>query len=283
MNQGRCLCGSVRYEIDGPVVYVVHCHCSMCRKHHGAGFVTWAVAPASGFRITAGADAIRRYESSPGTHRAFCSTCGSVTPELAPSGEHVIAPAANLEGDLPAPQLHMFVASKADWYQITDGLPQHEQWPAEYGMVPAPYTPPVAAPDGIRGSCLCGDVAFTIDTAPMGFYHCHCSRCRLARGAAHASNLMFAAEGFHWSRGAERVVTYRVPEAQRFGVAFCDRCGSSLPRVAADRGVAVVPAGSLDSAPGLRAVAHIFVASKADWDVLPDDGLPRYDAAPPRP
>jgi hypothetical protein len=41
MNQGRCLCGRVRYEIPGEIYSVVHCHCSMCRKHHGAAFATW--------------------------------------------------------------------------------------------------------------------------------------------------------------------------------------------------------------------------------------------------
>ena len=282
MNTGRCLCGKVRYEIDGPMSHVVHCHCTMCRKHHGSPFATWAVAPASGFRITAGADAIRRYESSPGTHRSFCTTCGSVTPEITPGGDHVVAPAANLEGDLPLPQLHMFVASKARWHTIADTLPQHEQWPAEYGMQAAPDAVPASTGDGIRGGCLCGAVAFAIDGAPLRFMYCHCSRCRLARGAPHAANLMFSTDGFHWLRGEDRVAGYQPPEAQRFAVAFCTDCGSALPRVNRKYGVAVVPAGSLDSDPGMRPQAHIFVGSRAGWDVIGDDGLPRYEAAPPR-
>ena len=64
MTDGRCLCGALRYQIDGPFVDMVHCHCSMCRKHHGAPFATWAVAPLSGFRWigdTATLELVRKY------------------------------------------------------------------------------------------------------------------------------------------------------------------------------------------------------------------------------
>ena len=50
MTEGGCLCGALRYEIDGPFVDMLHCHCSMCRKHHGTPFATWVAAPSSGFR-----------------------------------------------------------------------------------------------------------------------------------------------------------------------------------------------------------------------------------------
>jgi len=282
MNQGRCLCGKVRFEVEGPIHHMVNCHCGMCRKHHGSPFVTWAVAPADGYRVTAGTDAIVRYESTPGTHRSFCRTCGSVLPELTPSQQHVVVPAGNLEGDLPDVQLHMFVGSKAPWFTIADDLPQHEAWPAEYGMQPADWEPPAVADDKETcGSCLCGDVAYAIDGAPLRFMYCHCSRCRLARGAAHASNLFYAADGFRWLRGADEVVDYALPGARYFAVAFCGRCGSAVPRISAERGVAVVPAGSLDSDPGMRAQAHIHVTSRAAWERIGADGIPRFDALPP--
>ena len=78
MIHGRCLCGTVRFEVDGPLADLVHCHCSMCRKHHGTPYATWAVAPAAGFRYVAGRDTVARYESSPGMHRSFCPTCGTI-------------------------------------------------------------------------------------------------------------------------------------------------------------------------------------------------------------
>jgi hypothetical protein len=283
MNPGRCLCGNVRYEIDGEFFAVVHCHCSMCRKHHGSPFATWAVVPAAQYRLRAGADSIVRHESSPGQHRSFCRVCGSVTPELAPGGEHVVVPAGNLAGDLPRPRLHMFVRSRAPWHVIADDLPQHDAWPPGYGMQTVDRaTASTAAAPGVHGTCLCGDVAYVIDAPPLRFMYCHCSRCRLARSAAHASNLFYPLPAFRWLRGEERVAQYALPGAERFGVAFCRRCGSGVPRPAPAFDVVVVPAGSLDSDPGLRAQAHIFVDSRASWDVIADDGIPRFAELPPR-
>ena len=82
MTDGRCLCGALRYQIDGPFVDMVHCHCSMCRKHHGAPFATWAVAPLSGFRWVGDTSTLASYKSSEKGHREFCRVCGSVAPLL---------------------------------------------------------------------------------------------------------------------------------------------------------------------------------------------------------
>lgn len=282
MNHGRCLCGNVQFEVDGEFFAVANCHCSMCRKHHGTPFATWAVVPSANYRLTAGADSIDRYESSPGTHRSFCRRCGSVTPETTPSGEHVVVPAGNLAGELPRPQLHMFVQSKAPWYVIADGLPQHDEWPPEYGMQPVARAPrPAADAPGAQGSCLCGAVAYAIDATPVRFMYCHCSRCRLARSAAHASNLFYPLQAFRWLRGENLVVEFALPGAQRFGVAFCRRCGSGLPRPAPAHNVVLVPAGSLDTDPGMRPQAHIFVDSRAAWDVIGVDGIPQFAELPP--
>src|SRR5512141_2639243 len=139
MNQGRCLCGTVRFEGTAPVAALAHGHCSMCRKHHGTAFVTWAVVPAAALRITAGTDNIRRYASSAAGHRAFCATCGSVVPEIAPGGAYAVIPAGNIEGDLGLePQFHMFVGSKAARYQITDDLPQHAEFPPAFARPAEP-------------------------------------------------------------------------------------------------------------------------------------------------
>ena len=121
MNQGRCLCGTVRFEIDGPYTNMLHCHCSMCRKHHGAAFATFVAAPIEGFRYTSGESAIGHHASSPGLHRSFCTSCGSVMPEAMASMGLVVCPAGNLDGDLGiTPGMHMFTGSKAGWSEITD-------------------------------------------------------------------------------------------------------------------------------------------------------------------
>jgi len=282
MTQGSCLCGTVRYEIDGPFQSLLHCHCSMCRKHHGTAFATWALAPLAGFRLTAGADAIERYASSPGLHRSFCRHCGSVVPESNEKFGLVIAPAGNLEGDLGLePQFHMFTGSKAAWYTIEDDLPRYEAWPPQYGLEPVAREPVVVRPGVTQGSCLCGAVAYEIDGAPQRFYYCHCSRCRRGRSAAHATNVFFKAESFRWTRGAELVADHHAAGAQFFAVAFCRRCGSALPRVNLERNIVNVPAGSLDSEPGISPMAHIYVDSRAPWDTIRGD-IPQFAEMPAR-
>ena len=77
MLRGSCLCGGVRYEISGPLRGVLNCHCSMCRKAHGAAFRTRASVNAADFRWVLGEELVTYYESSPGNHRGFCRVCGS--------------------------------------------------------------------------------------------------------------------------------------------------------------------------------------------------------------
>jgi hypothetical protein len=283
MIEGTCLCGTLRYEIDGPLTSMMNCHCSMCRKQHGAAFATYVVAPVAGFRWIAGEDEVVRYQSSAQGTRAFCRRCGSVAPSTLPSMGIVFAPAGNLRGELGRhPEGHMFVGSKAPWHAITDHLPQHEVYPPGFPAEGVPR-PRVAPRDGVtEGSCLCGEVAYEIRGAPLRMMNCHCSRCRQGRSAAHATNVFYAADALRFTRGAELVREYKVPDAKFHAVAFCSRCGSKVPRVSPERGIAIVPAGSLDTDPGMRPMAHIFVADKATWFEI-TDALPQFAGMPPAP
>jgi len=283
MTHGACLCGTVRYEFVEPFVAIVNCHCSMCRKHNGASFATFAVAPAGSLRWLAGEDAIGRYRSSERGDRTFCKRCGSVAPMPLPGTDLAIAPAGNLEGDPGVrPQEHIFVGSKAPWYTITDSLPQHEGYPPALGGRLGLERPPVEARGDVTlGSCLCGGVAYEL-RAPLRMYNCHCSRCRRGRSAAHATNVFVEPEDFELTRGAELIAEYKVPDAKRFAVTFCTRCGGGAPRHIKELGLVGIPAGTLDTDPGIRPQANIFVASKAVWfDIT--DGLPQYAEAPPLP
>lgn len=282
MTEGRCLCGALRYQVDGPFVDMLHCHCSMCRKHHGTPFATWAAAPASGFRWVGDTSALASYQSSAQGHREFCRICGSVAPMVLDDMGMVIVPAGNLEDDPGIrPTAHMFVGSKASWYTINDDLPQHAEYPPAFGMPSTPRSAVELKPGIAQGSCLCGEVAYEISTPPLRMFYCHCSRCRQGRSAAHCANVFYKAEGFRWTRGADQVQDYAVPGAQFFGTAFCRQCGSEVPRVSVERNFASVPAGSLDSDPGITANAHIFVDSKAPWFDITDD-LPQFAEMPPR-
>lgn len=281
MTAGRCLCGSVRYEIDGPFSMMVNCHCSMCRKQHGAQFATFAAAPLAGFRWISGQDRQVEYASSPNGKRSFCRTCGSSGPLLAAEMGMAIAPAGSLEDDPGIrPQMHIFVGSRAPGHEITDGLPQHDAYPPEWGGE-GQERPAVHAKPGVTcGSCLCGAISWEAAGLPAMMYNCHCSRCRLARGAAYATNAFYPLDQFTWVRGEDQVDSYKLPDARFFAQVFCRTCGSPAPRALDRFNRALVPVGSADTDPGMQPMAHIFVGSKAPWFEI-TDSLPQFAEKPP--
>ena len=77
MLTGHCLCGSVRYEIDGEPLALLYCHCEECRRATGSSLNTSIFVRRSDFRTVGGEDILAFHESSPGNRRHFCSKCGS--------------------------------------------------------------------------------------------------------------------------------------------------------------------------------------------------------------
>jgi len=280
MAHGTCLCGTLQYEISAPFTFMAHCHCSRCRRHHGAPFATWVGAPLAAFSWISGADNVAEYPSPGGGTRRFCGTCGSVAPVLIEQiGMAMLAAGNIVEDTVIRPQFHIFVGSKAPWYEITDDLPQHEANPPEFGGgTGIERAVPESAGDRITGTCLCGGVEYTLGE-PIRMYHCHCSRCRRARSAAHTTNLFTTLDGFEYTKGEDLITDFHVPGAQYFGVAFCSKCGGSVARVSHARPVAVIPAGVLDADPGMHPQANIYVASKAPWYEITDD-LPQFAEMP---
>jgi len=127
--QGGCLCGAMRYEVDGPLTDVANCHCSMCRRFHGAAFATYAKIGVEHFRWLSGQDLLTAYETSPGIGWAFCRICGSSlgVPMHGKLSEITLGSLDTDPGVRPAE--HIFVGSKAAWFEITDTLPRHDTWP----------------------------------------------------------------------------------------------------------------------------------------------------------
>ena len=129
--RGSCLCGKVRYEIRGAVSHMTHCHCSMCRKAHGAAFATYGRVQRSDFVLTRGVDDIASYHSSPGVIRTFCRQCGSTLQFISDKRPSTISVALGTLDDDPRidTSSHIFVKSKAPWFQITDDMPQYAERP----------------------------------------------------------------------------------------------------------------------------------------------------------
>ena len=125
MLEGSCLCGQVRFQLAGGAQFINHCHCSMCRKAHGAAFGSFLHADGRAFSWLSGQVQVTRFQSSPGNWRAFCAVCGSNLPVLEDEGAHVIIPAGTLDGDPGVrPVVHIHAGSMAPWHSISDDLPQ---------------------------------------------------------------------------------------------------------------------------------------------------------------
>jgi len=137
------------------------------------------------------------------------------------------------------------------------------------------------APPAITGSCLCGSVRFEVQPPFVAFRYCHCGRCRKATGSAHAANLFVPGGQFAWLQGEESVNRFDLPDAKRFSVWFCSRCGSRVPHKVRDGENFLVPAGLLDKDPMTRPEESIFWGSKAEWYQAPHT-LPRHEDYAPR-
>lgn len=127
--KGSCLCGKIRFEVDQFEPQTGNCHCSMCRKFHGAAYATLAEARREHFRWTAGADLLKGYTADNGTTRCFCSNCGSsltfASPDADPDLVEIALGCFDDEVSVK-PDAHIFVASGANWARPQDDLPQYE-------------------------------------------------------------------------------------------------------------------------------------------------------------
>ena len=132
---GGCLCGSITYKIERRHLNAMHCYCSMCRKAHGTAFSTHVVCRPDQLHWEAGRELLTAYESSPQAYREFCPRCGTHLLVHGQTGDSSLAiPAGTLDGDPPLTILgHMYTSEVVSWYKITDGLPQHVQWPPGLG------------------------------------------------------------------------------------------------------------------------------------------------------
>ena len=128
---GSCLCQEIKYEIDGELLSLGHCHCKMCQRFHGTAYATYGMILKADFSISQGEASLRTIQSSQAVKRKFCSKCGSpISYENSTLPENIWIAAGTFDGDPQyLPQYHIFVGSKAAWLEINDDLPQYEGLP----------------------------------------------------------------------------------------------------------------------------------------------------------
>lgn len=133
MITGHCECNAIQFEVDDAINDFSHCHCSQCRRLHGAAFATFAGVRRNKLRFMSGEANMKSYASSATHQRFFCSICGSaVMTTLDSEPEDAYLSMSMIDGDPELPAgYHIYVASKAPWHEITDALPQFPEYPPE--------------------------------------------------------------------------------------------------------------------------------------------------------
>jgi hypothetical protein len=124
---GKCECGAVRYRVADEFLYAANCHCSRCRAATGSAFKAFAGIEREKLEITDGAEALLVHGEED-LNDTRCRACGSLLFSVVREGAYVHVAMGSL-ADAPSirPTKHIFVGSKAPWFEITDDLPQFEE------------------------------------------------------------------------------------------------------------------------------------------------------------
>ena len=136
----------------------------------------------------------------------------------------------------------------------------------------------------VRGSCLCGAIAFEIDGKLTPIQLCHARRCQKATGSAFAPEVAAQRDAFRWLRAEELIATYEAPilhEPPPYRNAFCRVCGSPMPVALEGTAFVVMLAGVLDDTDGAKPFRHIFVGQNPPWHAISDE-LPKFEEHAPR-
>lgn len=129
-HEGSCCCGRVRFRLQGPFGSFTHCHCTDCRKSHGAAFATYLGVDRARFGFLSGEGEVGGFTTGTGTRRSFCRHCGSsLTSTTAGEPDAIYVAAATLDTPLQrTPEYHIFIRSRVPWLDFRDGLPQHREF-----------------------------------------------------------------------------------------------------------------------------------------------------------
>ena len=124
---GACECGAVRYEVEDAFLYAANCHCSRCRASTGTAFKAFAGIERSKLAVTGGEGTLL-IVGEPDANHTRCAVCGSLLFSVVRDGAFVhVAMGSLVDAPSIRPTEHIHVGSEAPWFDITDGLPQHQQ------------------------------------------------------------------------------------------------------------------------------------------------------------
>ena len=129
----------------------------------------------------------------------------------------------------------------------------------------------------ITGECFCGRVTYQVDGELGDARSCHCSRCRKAFSSQASASAKVNPDQFKWLSGEDQLTTCLVDHG--FGLQFCKDCGSTLCTIHNGR-VYQLTLGCVNGDPDVHIGEHIYVGSKAGWEVIPDDVV-QFQEAPP--
>jgi hypothetical protein len=125
---GACQCGAVRYRVANEFLYAANCHCSRCRAATGSAFKAFAGIEREKFEVTGGMDTLLVCGEDD-LNDTRCGTCGSLLFSVVRDGDYVhVAMGSLVDAPSIRPTEHIFVGSKAPWFEITDDLPQAEEY-----------------------------------------------------------------------------------------------------------------------------------------------------------
>ena len=267
-TNGRCLCGAVRYEIDGALgrgrelpLFDVPQASRRCLRDLGGG------RRPQDFRFTAGQENIGRYASSTAYHRSFCTTCGSVTPEPEPAGASTSSsrPATSRRTSASTPQVHMFVGLEGAWYRSPTPCRNTRNIRPKSACRPCRASRCRRAQAVAAGSCLCGAAAYEIEAPPHAFHVVPLLALPAGARRGPCDQHVFHRPTFSAGHAARSsVVDFRCRARSFFGWRFA--------AIAAARCRASRPSATSSTCPRVRSIrsraiaadsAHIYVDSKA--------------------
>ena len=129
---GSCLCGQVRFEVEGDFESFFLCHCEYCRKDTGSAHAANLFSSTASLTWVSGRDQVREFNLPSTRHaKSFCSVCGAALPGQQAGGSLLAVPAGSLDSDVPVrPSAHIFVGSRAGWDADLQTLPSFDKFPS---------------------------------------------------------------------------------------------------------------------------------------------------------